>query len=71
MAGDKFVVVEYTSAGTFDNAEPSSPAYTKGKKYELKNCSLFEIKSGRIICFTTYFDQVSFLKHMGFFNQPR
>ena len=33
--------------------EASSQEYMKGKKYEMKNCSLFEFSSGKIIRFAS------------------
>jgi len=67
-AGDS-VVVEYTSGGTFSNPEDSSPAYMKGKKYTLNNCVIFFIKDGKILKESNYFDQVAFLRQVGFFDQ--
>jgi steroid delta-isomerase-like uncharacterized protein len=67
-AGDN-VVVEYTSAGTLSNPEPPTPDYMKGKKYTLNYCAIFTIKNNKIIKETDYFDQVAFLRQMGFFDQ--
>ncbi len=67
-AGDD-VVVEYTSDGTLSNPEGSTPAYMKDKKYTLNYCAIFTIKNGKIIKETDYFDQVAFLRQVGFFDQ--
>jgi len=63
------VVVEYTSGGTLSNPEAGTPDYMKGKKYMLNYCAVFTIKNGKIIKESDYFDQVAFLKQVGFFDQ--
>ena len=63
------VVVEYTSGGTLSNPETGTPGYMKGKKYMLNYCSVFTIKNNKIIKESDYFDQVAFLKQVGFFDQ--
>ena len=67
-AGDN-VVVEYDSGGTLSNPEKGTPDYMKDKKYSLKYCAVFTIKNGKIIKEADYFDQVAFLKQVGFFDQ--
>ena len=67
-AGDN-VIVEYTVSGTLSNPESGTPDYMKGKKYSLGYCAIFAIKDGKIIKETDYFDQVAFLKQVGFFDQ--
>ncbi len=67
-AGDN-VVVEYTSAGTLSNPEGNTPAYMKDKKYSLNYCVVFTIKNNKITKETDYFDQVAFLRQVGFFDQ--
>ncbi|MFB9841751.1 nuclear transport factor 2 family protein [Mucilaginibacter ginsenosidivorans] len=67
-AGDK-VIVEYTWTGTLSNPEGGEPEYMKGKKYLLKACAIFELKGDKIAKETVYFDQVAFLKQVGFFDQ--
>jgi len=67
-AGDN-VVVEYTSGGTLSNPEGATPAYMKGKKYLLNYCAIFTVKNNKIIKETDYFDQVAFLRQVGFFDQ--
>jgi steroid delta-isomerase-like uncharacterized protein len=67
-AGDN-VIVEYTSGGTLSNPEGATPAYMKDKKYMINYCAIFTIKNGKIIKETDYFDQVAFLKQVGFFDQ--
>jgi len=63
------IVVEYTSGGTLSNPEGSTPAYMKDKKYTLNYCAVFTVKNGKIIKETDYFDQVAFLRQVGFFDQ--
>ena len=67
-AGDH-VIVEYTSGGTLSNPESGTPAYMKDKKYSLKYCAIFTVKNGKITKETDYFDQVAFLRQVGFFEQ--
>jgi steroid delta-isomerase-like uncharacterized protein len=67
-SGDN-VVVEYTSAGTLSNPEGSTPAYMKDKKYTVSYCAVFTLKNGKIIHEADYFDQVAFLRQVGFFDQ--
>jgi len=63
------VVVEYTSGGTLSNPETGTPGYMKGKKYMLNYCAVFTIKNNKIIKESDYFDQIAFLKQVGFFDQ--
>lgn len=63
------IVVEYTSSGTLSNPEGQTPSYMKDKKYVLNYCAIFTIKNDKIIKETDYFDQVAFLKQVGFFDQ--
>jgi len=67
--GNQSATVEYETSGTMTNLEGGSPAYMQDKKYTLKNCTIIQIKDGKIIYDSTYFDQVSFLRQMDFFNQ--
>ncbi len=67
-AGDN-VIVEYSWSGTMAKPEPGEPAYMEGKKYTLKSCVIFVIKNNKIIKETNYFDQVAFLRQVGFFDQ--
>ncbi len=67
-AGDD-IVVEYTSGGTLSNPEGSTPAYMKDKKYTLNYCAVFTLKNNKIIKESDYFDQVAFLRQVGFFDQ--
>jgi steroid delta-isomerase-like uncharacterized protein len=67
-AGDN-VVVEYDSGGTFSNPEKGTPDYMKGKKYSIKYCAVFTLRDGKIFKETDYFDQVAFLRQVGFFDQ--
>ncbi len=63
------IVVEYTTSGTLSNPESGTPDYMKGKKYTLTYCAIFTIKNGKIAKKTDYFDQVAFLRQVGFFDQ--
>lgn len=67
-AGDN-VVVEYTSGGTLSNPESGTPDYMKGKKYLLIYCAVFTLKYSKIVKESDYFDQLSFLKQVGFFER--
>jgi steroid delta-isomerase-like uncharacterized protein len=70
---DQSAVIEYTSTGTMRQSELEAtiPDYMIGKKYTLKNATRIDIKNGKIIREMTYFDQLSFLRQMGFFEQGR
>ncbi len=65
-------VIEYTSSGTMTQSglEATIPDYFVGKKYTLKNATRIDVEQGKIIREMSYFDQVSFLRQMGFFD-PR
>jgi steroid delta-isomerase-like uncharacterized protein len=68
--GDNSVVVEYTCEGTLQGLEEGVPAYMHGKKYSLVNSTRMDVENGKIVREMTYFDQVSFLRQMSFFEQP-
>jgi steroid delta-isomerase-like uncharacterized protein len=63
------VTVEYTFSGTLSNPEGGTPDYMKGKKYSLQGCAVFILKDNKIVKETNYFDQVAFLRQVGFFDQ--
>ncbi len=65
------VVIEYNSGGTMQQSplEAVIPEYMIGKKYTLRNVTRMDFKDGKIIGEMTYFDQLSFLRQMGFFDQ--
>jgi steroid delta-isomerase-like uncharacterized protein len=67
-AGD-YMVAEYTVSGTLSKPEGNTPANMKDKKYTLDYCAVFKIEAGKIIKETDYFDQVAFLRQIGFFDQ--
>lgn len=69
VISDHALVLEYSSAGTMQHLENQVPAYMGGKKYILRNCTRMDIREGKIFKQVTYFDQVSFLRQMGFFDQ--
>ncbi|MDE3058809.1 MAG: ester cyclase, partial [Bacteroidota bacterium] len=71
VIGKNSAVVEYSSSGTLENNEKGVPAYMRGKKYVLKNCTRMDFENGKIVSEATYFDQVSFLKQMGYFEQKK
>ncbi|MBS1531361.1 MAG: nuclear transport factor 2 family protein [Bacteroidetes bacterium] len=63
------VVIEYTFSGTLSNPEAGTPDYMKGKKYTTQGCAVFVLKDNKIVKETDYFDQVAFLRQVGFFDQ--
>jgi steroid delta-isomerase-like uncharacterized protein len=63
------IVVEYISSGTFKNPENGSPEYMRDKKYTLKNCTRIDLEAGKMSREVSYFDQVAFLRQVGFFDQ--
>ena len=63
------VIVEYTFAGTLSNPEAGTPDYMKGRKYTTQGCVIFVLKDNKIVKETNYFDQVAFLRQVGFFDQ--
>jgi steroid delta-isomerase-like uncharacterized protein len=65
------VIVEYTFTGTLSNPEAGTPDYMKGKKYTFQGCAVFILKDNKIVKETNYFDQVAFLRQVGFFDQNR
>jgi steroid delta-isomerase-like uncharacterized protein len=62
------IIIEYTFSGTMLDPEKGSPAYMRGKKYALKACSRMNIQQGKIAAQSFYFDQVAFLRQVGFFE---
>ncbi len=68
LPGDSSITVEYTSTGTMKHLE-DGPSYMLDKKYTLKNCTILEIRNNLIVRDVSYFDQVSFLRQVGFFEQ--
>lgn len=66
--GKGTAVVEYTSAGTMTHLEKEVPAYYQGKSYTLRHCARLDFSGGKIAHEYTYFDRVSFLAQMGFFD---
>jgi steroid delta-isomerase-like uncharacterized protein len=69
FTNDNTIVIEYISSGTMVNLEKDSPEYMRGKKYTLKNCTRMNVTDGRITGQASYFDQVAFLRQVGFFDQ--
>ena len=63
------VIVQFTESGTLSNPESGTPDYMKGKKYTLDCCAVFSVKGNMIVGETDYFDQVAFLRQVGFFDQ--
>lgn len=62
-------IVEYTFSGTLSAPEAGTPDYMKGKKYTLQGCAVFILKDNKIVKETDYFDQIAFLRQVGFFDQ--
>jgi len=69
LSSDTCLVIEYDSWGVLQNPENLTPDYMRGKKYRLHNCTRMSLQNGKIIRQITYFDQVSFLRQMGFFDE--
>jgi len=69
VATDSVIVIEYHSSGTLQKNEANVPEYMRGKKYSLNNCTRMDIRNGKIVYQVNYFDQVSFLRQMGFFDK--
>jgi steroid delta-isomerase-like uncharacterized protein len=69
VIGGNSVTVEYTFTGTLSSPEAGTPDYMKGKKYTLQGCAIFVLKDNKIVKETNYFDQVAFLRQVGFFDQ--
>lgn len=69
IATKNAAVVEYTFTGTFSNPEKGTPDYMRNKNYSIKSISRIDIENNKIKDLVTYFDQVSFLKQVGFFDQ--
>jgi steroid delta-isomerase-like uncharacterized protein len=69
LSTDSAVIIEYTFYGTLLNPEHNTPEYMRGKKYSLNACTVMSIRNRKITKQQTYFDQVSFLKQVGFFDQ--
>lgn len=67
-SGDN-IIVQYSWGGTMAKPENGEPAYMEGKKYTLQCCAIFVIKNNKIIKETNYFDQVAYLRQVGFFDQ--
>ncbi len=69
IATDSAAIIEYFFEGTLLHPEKNTPGYMLGKKYKLAACTVMNIRKGAIISQQTYFDQVSFLRQVGFFDQ--
>jgi len=69
VSSNNTVVVEYTFGGKFSNPEAGTPEYMRNKTYMLKASTRYNFKNNKIIFATTYFDQVAFLRQVGFFDQ--
>jgi steroid delta-isomerase-like uncharacterized protein len=67
-SGDN-IIVQYSWGGTMSKPENGEPTYMAGKKYILQGCVIFIIKNNKIIKETNYFDQVAYLRQVGFFDQ--
>jgi len=67
---DTTATVEYESAGSIPIDDFTSPQYMRGKKYTLRNCTVYHIKDDKITSESSYFDQNTFLHQIGYFDQP-
>lgn len=69
LPGDSSITVEYTFSGTMKHLENGGPDYMLNKYYSLKCCTVLEIRNGKIVADISYFDQVAFLRQVGFFDK--
>ncbi len=69
ISTDTAVIIEYNFFGTLSNPEHNTPDYMRGKKYSLSACTVMSIRKGKITRQGSYFDQVAFLRQVGFFEQ--
>ena len=69
VSTDTCLIIEYDSWGVLQNPEKLTPDYMRGKKYLLHNCTVMSLMKGKILKQKIYFDQVSFLRQMGFFDE--
>jgi hypothetical protein len=69
--GTDAVVLEYSSSGTMTQSEleVAIPDYFRGKPYTLHHATRITVQDGKITSEMTWFDQVAFLRQMGFFDQ--
>ena len=67
-SAESSITIEFNSSGTMNHIEGNGPIYMLNKKYTLKNCMILEIRAHKIIRDISYFDQVSFLRQVGFFD---
>jgi steroid delta-isomerase-like uncharacterized protein len=67
---DSTAVVEYETTGSIPADDYTSPMYMRGKKYVLRNCSVYHVRDGKITSESSYFDQNSFMHQIGYFDQP-
>lgn len=63
------VIVEFTFGGKFSNPEAGTPDYMRNKVYTLKASTRYSFSYNKIIAAKSYFDQVAFLRQVGFFDQ--
>lgn len=69
LPGDSSVTIEYVFGGTMKQLEKEVPSYMSGKYYKVRACNILEFRNGKISADVTYFDQVSFLQQVGFFEK--
>lgn len=67
QANNDWVVTEFTGRGTNNGPLNSSegPIMPTGKKVEVQFCELFQIKNGKIVKGTLYFDYATLIKQLG------
>ncbi len=69
IVAGKTLVVEYQTSGTVRHVEDPASSYMIDKHYTLDNCTIMDIRDGKIVSEMTYFDQVSFLRQVGYFTR--
>ena len=67
--GPNHATAEYILSGTLTNLEKEVPEFMRGKAYSFPVCTIFEFKDEKIIREGSYFDQVAFLRQVGYFEQ--
>jgi predicted ester cyclase len=67
-SGDN-VIVQYSSSGTMVKPEAGRTSLYGGQKNSLQNCVILVLKNNKIVRETNYFDQIAFLRQVGFFDR--
>jgi len=69
IPADSSATVEFTFTGTMQHMEDAGAKYMLGKRYTLKSCVILEVHDQKFVRDVSYFDQVAFLRQVGFFEQ--